>query len=73
MASNIKRLTIILIVLFAGMVEVANAFYDPGLQRWLNRDPIGEAGGINLYAFVNNSPIAFYDPCRSQERQHCGC
>ncbi len=24
-------------------------FYDPYLQRWPNRDPIGEKGGLNLY------------------------
>ncbi|HEV2208620.1 MAG TPA: RHS repeat-associated core domain-containing protein, partial [Verrucomicrobiae bacterium] len=36
--------------------------YDPGLQRFLTQDPIGEAGGINLYRFVGNSPLAFRDP-----------
>lgn len=25
------------------MVEVAHAFYDPGLQRWVSRDPLGDA------------------------------
>lgn len=39
----------------------AHAFYDPNLGRFLNRDPIGEEGGINLYAFVQNSPINNYD------------
>ncbi|EEF59405.1 RHS repeat-associated core domain-containing protein [Pedosphaera parvula] len=32
-------------------------YYEPNLQRWLNRDPIKEAGGINLYGYVGNSPI----------------
>jgi RHS repeat-associated protein len=36
-------------------------FYDPSLQRWINRDPIGEIGGINLYRFVQNSPVAHTD------------
>src|SRR5213079_3624599 len=36
--------------------------YDPNLQRWLNRDPIGEEGGINLDGYVGNNPINFYDP-----------
>jgi len=36
--------------------------YDSGLQRWLNRDPIREAGGINLYGFVGNNPISRIDP-----------
>jgi uncharacterized protein RhaS with RHS repeats len=26
------------------------------MGRWINRDPIGEAGGLNLYAALNNSP-----------------
>jgi RHS repeat-associated protein len=36
--------------------------YDPGLQRWLNPDPLGEAGGINLYGFVGNNPLSYVDP-----------
>ena len=28
---------------------------------WLNRDPIGERGGINLYAMVNNNPVDRWD------------
>jgi RHS repeat-associated protein len=28
---------------------------------WLSRDPIGEVGGQNLYAFVYNDPIQFVD------------
>jgi len=37
-------------------------YYAPNLQRWLNQDPIGERGGINLYQFVGNDPINFVDP-----------
>jgi RHS repeat-associated protein len=37
-------------------------FYDPNLQRWLNQDPIGEPGGINLYGFLGNDPIDNLDP-----------
>jgi RHS repeat-associated protein len=32
-------------------------FYDPNTGRWLNRDPIFERGGINLYGFVRNRPV----------------
>jgi uncharacterized protein RhaS with RHS repeats len=32
------------------------------MQRWLNRDPAGEAGGINLYGFVLNDPLSNSDP-----------
>lgn len=31
--------------------------YDANIGRWLSRDPIGEAGGMNLYRYVHNSPI----------------
>jgi RHS repeat-associated protein len=29
-------------------------YLDPADGRWLNRDPLGEAGGVNLYGFVGN-------------------
>ena len=28
-----------------------------GRTKWLSRDPLGEAGGLNLYGFVGNDPI----------------
>jgi RHS repeat-associated protein len=36
--------------------------YNASLGRWLNRDPIGEVGGLNLYAYVNNNPLDSSDP-----------
>lgn len=36
-------------------------FYLPALGRWLSRDPIGEIGGTNLYAFSENSAPTLYD------------
>jgi RHS repeat-associated protein len=29
-------------------------YYNPELGRWVNRDPIGEQGGVNLFGFVRN-------------------
>jgi RHS repeat-associated protein len=46
----------------SGMYGYGFRFYDPTLQRWLNRDPIFEAGGINLYGFVENNPVSSMDP-----------
>ena len=36
--------------------------YDQELGRWLSADPLGEAGGMNLYGYVGNNPISFVDP-----------
>jgi RHS repeat-associated protein len=36
--------------------------YDANLGRWLTRDPIGEEGGVNLYAYVFNGPLNLIDP-----------
>ncbi len=45
----------------AGLYYYGFRFYDPNLQRWVNRDPIEEWGGINLYAYVANNPYEFVD------------
>jgi RHS repeat-associated protein len=35
--------------------------YDANIGRWINRDPIGEEGGLNLYDYVANSPVNMVD------------
>jgi RHS repeat-associated protein len=37
-------------------------YYDPGTGRYLTPDPIGQAGGINLYPYSNNNPVNWVDP-----------
>ena len=36
-------------------------YYDANTGRWLNRDPIEESGGANVYGFVDNNPIGSID------------
>ena len=37
-------------------------FYDPETGRYISADPIGLAGGMNLYAYVGGDPVTFIDP-----------
>jgi RHS repeat-associated protein len=36
-------------------------YFNPGLGRWMSRDPIGEPGGANLFGTLGNSPVMRYD------------
>lgn len=38
------------------MYHVRNRYYHPTLGRWVTRDPIGEEGGANVFAYVDNNP-----------------
>ena len=44
-----------------GLYYYGYRFYSPELGRWINRDPIGENGGLKLYGFVGNDPINRWD------------
>jgi len=46
----------------SGMYYFGFRFYEPTLQRWMNQDPLGIRGGLNLYGFVGNNPICCLDP-----------
>ncbi len=37
-------------------------YYNPGLQRFVSEDPIGLAGGVNVYAYVGGNPLSKTDP-----------
>ena len=42
--------------------DYRNRFYSAGLGRFLQVDPIGIRGGINLYTYVFNGPVNLTDP-----------
>jgi RHS repeat-associated protein len=37
-------------------------FYDPETGRYISADPIGFAGGMNLYSYVGGDPVNWIDP-----------
>ena len=39
-----------------------NRFYDANTGRFIQRDPISFAGGLNLYVYAGNNPINAIDP-----------
>jgi RHS repeat-associated protein len=45
----------------SGLVYYNFRYYSPELGRWMSRDPIGEAGGVNLYGMVGNDVIMKWD------------
>jgi RHS repeat-associated protein len=46
----------------SGMLFRRNRYYDPSTGRFIQEDPIGLAGGLNLYGFAGGDPVNFSDP-----------
>jgi RHS repeat-associated protein len=46
-------------------------FY-PSIGRWVSRDPIGERGGRNLFAYIRNEPLSDVD-VMGLAAGKCGC
>lgn len=43
-----------------GLIYYGYRFFKDG--RWPNRDPLEESGGLNLYGFVENDSLNYFDP-----------
>ena len=50
---------------------LAQAFYNPNTGRWLNRDPIGERGGVSIYQCAKGNLVNAFDPF-GKETFTCG-
>ncbi len=46
----------------AGLVYMKARVYDPQTGRFVQPDPIGTEGGINLYGYTNGDPVNNVDP-----------
>ena len=46
----------------AGLYYFRARYYNPAWGRFVSEDPIGLAGGINLYAYVGGNPVGVIDP-----------
>jgi hypothetical protein len=45
-----------------GLLYMRARYYDPEIGRFINKDPIGLASGINVYAYAKGNPANLIDP-----------
>ena len=45
-----------------GLVWMRHRWFDPTLNRFISRDPIGIEGGYNLYQYAEANPVTHIDP-----------
>ncbi|MBP9202147.1 MAG: RHS repeat-associated core domain-containing protein, partial [Gemmatimonadales bacterium] len=46
----------------SGLYYMRARYYDPTLGRWISEDPIGIAGGANLFVYAGSDPVNITDP-----------
>jgi len=47
---------------WGGVQQFRHRAYDPATGSWIQEDPLGVAGGVNVYRFNNGNPVTFSDP-----------
>jgi len=45
-----------------GLLYMRARYYQPGIGRFINKDPVEVLAGLNLYAYVLDNPISRFDP-----------
>ena len=46
----------------SGLMYRRNRYYDPQTGRFTQEDPIGIAGGLNVYGYGAGDPVSYSDP-----------
>jgi RHS repeat-associated protein len=54
-----------------GLLYYGYRWFSPTLGRWINRDPIEESGGMNLYGFLRNDGVNELDVLGLDSEQAC--
>jgi RHS repeat-associated protein len=60
----------------SGQMYMRNRYYDPQTGQFTQPDPIGLAGGMNVYGFAQGDPVSYGDPyglsaCDKFDRSDC--
>jgi RHS repeat-associated protein len=50
-----------------GLLYMRARYYDPQVGRFINKDPIGYRGGLNLFAYAGSNPLNWIDPLGLEE------
>jgi len=60
----------------SGLLYARNRFVDPVTGRFTQEDPLGLAGGLNLYGFAGGDPVNYSDPfglCSVEDKKAGNC
>jgi uncharacterized protein RhaS with RHS repeats len=57
-----RWIQVVAICWMTAMGTTAQAYYNPQAGRFIQRDPLGYADGMNLYEYVRGNPMGGYDP-----------